>query len=238
MKSSIWLCVSCATFLTGLDVASIPDLQSKLTVTKLKTFVLRAVTDLESSQLNQWAFKVVRYENEEGENSSSIERFDPRHQPNPWQLIRLNNREPTDKEKHDFQLRKHNSDISVPLRLSEIIQSDSLSVIYEDDSYISASFDVHLERLGADASENLNGTLMFAKQEAFIESVKITNSDSFSPVLAANIDSLTLTLEFVKINDAILTHRIDLRMRGSFGLFMEINEVSADIFSDYQFVGL
>lgn len=212
--------------------------ESSVVADNFKTTINQAISKFEATQLNQWSFQVSRYENEEGDKTSSVERFNPqRVGASPWQLLELNNRAPSIDEQRNFQKRKQDSDSSISLRLSELIQTDSLAVVSEDNTYITASFDVHLERLGADASEYLQGTLAFAKDGEFIEQITITNTNSFSPMFAATIEKLELNLAFVKIDHAVLTQSINLKMQGSFALFTKIDEVSSDVYSDYQFIG-
>ncbi|MDG1816121.1 MAG: hypothetical protein P8J70_03440 [Glaciecola sp.] len=236
MSSSLKLLVICMSFAPAATVSAAT--QSPLTTENVKTTIDQAINNFEATKLDQWAFQISRYENEEGDETSSIERFNPQQADAArWQLLALNNRSPTLDEQIDFQQRKQDTETSISLRLSELIQTDSLVVVSEDKAYIRASFDVYLERLGADASKHLQGTLAFVKDGEFIEQIEITNTDSFSPMFGATIDELELDLAFVKINQSVLTQRIGLKMQGSFALFTEIDEVSSDVYSDYQYLG-
>lgn len=236
MRSSLKLLVICMSFVPGATVSA--TTQSPLTIENVKATIDQAINNFEATQLDQWAFQVSRYENEEGDETSSIERFNPQQADAArWQLLALNNRSPTLDEQIDFQQRKQDTETSISLRLSELIQTDSLVVVSEDKAYIRASFDVYLDRFGADASKHLKGTLAFVKDGEFIEQVEITNTDSFSPMFGATIDKLELDLAFVKINQAVLTQRIALNMQGRFAVFTEIDEVSSDVYSDYQYLG-
>lgn len=162
MKLYFWL-LATGTSCTSISIACanselIPATQN------FKTTIVQAISEFESTQLSQWSFQISRYENEEGDETSSVERFNPQNVgATRWQLLQLNNRAPTASEQRDFQQRKQDSDSSISLRLSELIQVDSLVLVSEDNIHIRASFDVYLERLGADASEHLQGTLAFAK---------------------------------------------------------------------------
>ncbi|MDM7860418.1 hypothetical protein QTP81_07405 [Alteromonas sp. ASW11-36] len=236
MRFSLKLLAICVSVAPSAVVNAVTE--SQLAVDQFKTTIDQAISNFEATQLNQWSFQVSRYENEEGDETSSIEHFNPqRVNASQWQLLALNNRAPSADEQRDFQQRKQDSNSNISLQLRELIQTDSLTVISEDNAYIRASFDVYLERLGADASEYLQGILAFAKDGEFIEQITITNTNSFSPMFAATIDMLELNLAFVKINQSILTQSVELEMQGSFALFTEIDEVSSDVYSDYQFIG-
>ena len=236
MKPYIWL-LAAGTSCTSISIACATSELTPATQ-NFKATIIQAISEFESTQLSQWSFQISRYENEEGDETSSIERFNPQNAgATRWQLLQLNNRAPTASERRDFQQRKQDSDSSISLRLSELIQVDSLVLVSEDNIHIRASFDVYLERLGADASEHLQGTLAFAKDGEFIEQIEIINTDSFSPMFAATIDTLKLNLVFAKIDQVVLTQTIDLQMKGSFALFTEIDEVSSDVYSDYQYIG-
>ena len=123
------------------------------------------------------------------------------------------------------------------VKLSELIQLDSLQLTFDSPQYLQASFGVYLSQLGNDVSKKLQGSLRYNKQQHYIDSIDISNTAHFSPLFSANISEFNLTLRFTKIDNAILPQQQQMRMKGTFAFFTQIDEVSTDTFSDYRYVG-
>lgn len=219
------------------------DQSEKALIQPLQQTISHAITQFEQTPRGDWSYRVTRYENEEGDVTSSIERYDPiKDRDSQWTLLRINGQTPSSKQAAKFsssKLKQADADNqqSVSIKLREIIQLDSLQLISEDQTRLQAGFDVYLSRLGKEATENLAGSLTFNKQEQFIETIEITNTDDFSPVFSADITDFKLTFRFIKINSAILPQQQELSMKGTFAFFTEIEEVSKDTFSEYRYVG-
>ncbi|WP_088329105.1 hypothetical protein [Lacimicrobium sp. SS2-24] len=209
----------------------------------LKQQILSAIHQFEQTDISQWSYQVSRYENEEGTVTSSLERFDPRHgEGKRWTLLRTNGQAPTEKQQQAFAAKKHenekkNGSVNLTLKLNELIQVDSLQRVSEDEQHLHAQFKVYLNQLGKEASEQLQGYLVYDKAGAFIKHIEIVNTEEFSPMFSASIQDITLSLQFIKRHEAILTKQINLNMQGKFAFFTEINEVSTDAYSDYQYHG-
>ncbi len=235
-----WLLLTCLACFYNAEVHA----NSSTTNTQLKQKVSQAITKLEQTKRKSWSYQVSRYENEEGDITSSIEQFMPFDKDKQqWALIRINGESPTNKQSRKFaekkqaqaEEREKGSNYSVKLR--EIIQQDSLQLTSESNSHMQMSFNVFLEKLGKDSVGKLQGSLTYNKELAFIENITIVNNDEFSPMFSANITDLTLTLTFININNTVLPHRQDMEMKGTFAYFTEIDEVSTDSYSNYQYKG-
>lgn len=204
----------------------------------LKENILEAISKYEATNINEWAFEVSRYEFEEGTDTSSVERFSPSESDSSkWQLISINQRFPTPREQEDFARKKNQGDTDISLSLRDLILTDSLTLEKQTPNNVYATFDVHLEQLGRKASASLRGHLTYNSQDAYITNIEISNTESFSPMFAATIDSINLQISFIKINDSVLTERVNLEMSGRFAIFSKLDERSSDIYSDYQHVG-
>ena len=209
----------------------------------LEKKVAKAIEKFEQTKKNHWSFEVSRYENEEGDVTSSIERYMPSETaPTPWQLLRLNGEQPTKKQIEAFietkvaQQKEKTTGNSYSVALREIIQLDTLTFAKENEAHIEMNFDVFLNKLGNDASSKLQGSLLYNKQQQFIETLTITNKEEFSPIFSATIDDFKLTFTFTQINKQVLPYRQDMAMKGTFAFFTEIDEVSHDTFSNYQYL--
>lgn len=204
-----------------------------------------AISQFENTPRKQWAYQVKNYENEEGEISSSLESYDPsRTSGKPWLLLSINGETPNKKQIKKFDKRKKQAseaaekeEQSIRFRLRDLIVIDSLQLVSQNNYSLQASFNVELERLGSSASKKLKGVLTYDKDNEYIEKIEINNTDSFSPIFSADIKEFTLTMNFDKLNGAVLPEKYEMNMKGSFAFFTEIDEVSQSTFSDYRFVG-
>jgi len=211
---------------------------------QLKQKISQAITKFEQTSREHWAYQVSRYENEEGEISSSIESFTPgAEQAKQWTLLSINGEKPTERQAKEFvdsklkQAEKQEKGANYALKLGEIINLDSLELESETDSHLKAGFKVYLSKLGEDAKGKLQGVLSYNKQVQFIESITIINTADFSPMFSAKISDLKLSFTFISINNKVLPKQQELQMKGSFAFFTEIDEVSTDTFSKYHYKG-
>jgi hypothetical protein len=106
-----------------------------------------------------------------------------------------------------------------------------------DDKHIVMAFDVDWKKLGEDSIGKLQGKLTYQKENQFIEKISIWNNAEFSPIFTAKITDLAVTFTFLQINEAVLAKQNEMKMKGSFAYFTEINETSLDKFSNYLYQG-
>lgn len=217
---------------------------SSASITEQIKLIEQAVLKFEQTPRKNWAYQVTRYENEEGDITSSIEQFTPALAvENQWLLIQINGQQPTVKQTQDFvdkkvRLANKKGNKSLSLALSELVNLESLEFSNENSSYIEMNFDVSIAKLGDDAKGKLKGKLRYHKQLAFIEQISIVNNAEFSPLFSANITDFKMSFNFTNINDNILLKQQAMDMKGSFAFFTEINETSTDTFSDYKFIDI
>ncbi|MCH2055807.1 MAG: hypothetical protein MK214_04160 [Thalassotalea sp.] len=203
--------------------------------------VSTAILAFEATSRKQWAFDVSHYENEEGDITSSEERYQPNEDATKqWTLLKLNGEVPSDKQAKKFQKKKaeqlaKKSNGSINIKLRDMISINTLSFVFEDDVKAIADFNVHLERLGEKASKQLTGQLTYNKQGQFIERIAIKNIGPFSPIFSAKITDFKMNIHFQKIAQAVLPHENNLAMKGRFALFTQIDEVSTDRYYNYRY---
>ena len=206
----------------------------------LKQTIAKAIRDFELTPREDWSYIVSRYESEEGDITRSIEQYDPILEgTQKWSLLSKNGQMPSQSEQQAFKDAKREKlekkgEQTFHIKLSEIIHVDSLVLLDETESLLRANFRVNLSQLGDTATEKLSGTLLFNKQQAFIENIQIVNKEAFSPMFTAKITDFSLSLSFLKIDKAILPHQHALSMNGTFAFFTDIDEESLDTYSNYQ----
>ena len=205
-----------------------------------KQQVLDALSQFENTQRAQWAYQVNRYENEEGDVTSSIERYQPEAEGlKRWLLVEKNGKPATEKQAEQFakkklkQEKKKDKEQGISLSLRKLIRQDTLVLQSEDAEYFTMGFQVVIDRLGEEAQEKLKGSLTFNKKRRFIETIDVTSTEAFSPMFMVSISSFNMTLHFLKIGDAILPKENQMQMKGKMSFLTEIDEQSVDTFSDY-----
>lgn len=248
-KKYCWLLlgIGFATPLQALDIGGTEPLAlhvQPIAAVDLRSIIAGAISQFEQRSRRDWAYRIDRYENEEGDISRSIELYEPANAPDSqWQLLSINGRTPDNKQQRKFaaakQLQANEAgQQSFSVKLSELIQLDSLQLTFDSPQYLQAGFGVYLSQLGFDVSKKLQGSLRFNKAQHYIDSIEISNTAPFSPLFSANISEFHLTLRFIKIDSTILPQQQQMKMKGTFAFFTKIDEVSTDTFSDYRYVGL
>ncbi len=205
-----------------------------------KEKINHAIVKFEQTKREHWSYTVSRYEDEEGDITSSIEQYSPQSSEG-WFLKQINGQQPTKKQTKAFakkknkQSNKTKQENNIQLSLRELINQQSLSLISTDDKHIVMAFDVDWKKLGKDSIGKLQGKLRYQKEKQFIEKISIWNNAEFSPMFTAKITDLAVTFTFLQINEAVLSKQYEMRMKGTFAYFTEINETSLDSFSDYLY---
>ncbi|KGJ93654.1 hypothetical protein ND2E_2147 [Colwellia psychrerythraea] len=217
---------------------AIENMAEQLIIAKDK--VNSAILKFEMTDKTRWSYHLSRYENEEGDITSSIEQYSPQDS-EPWLLKQLNGELPTEKqikqfaEKKQIQHSTQNGVRNSRLKLRKLINQNSLSLVSTGEKYFVLAFDVSIDNLGKEAIGKLQGELTYHKEQQFIEKISIWNNAEFSPMFTANITELAITFSFLEINGAVLIKQNEMKMKGSFAYFTEINETSLDQFSNYVY---
>ena len=237
MGHKYWLALVCYSFFCNAIATENAVIDEAL----LKQKIDQAIVNFEQTSRENWAYQVDRYENEEGDITSSVERFTPHIDINhQWTLITKNGEKPTKKQQKNFvkdksaQASEQEKGANHAMKLREIINQESLVFKADSGSHISMNFNVYVKKLGEDSKGKLTGILFYNKEQEFIDEITITNNAEFSPMFTASISELLLTFNFVKIDNAILPKQNKLQMKGTFAYFTQIDEVSNDTYSNYE----
>lgn len=209
-------------------------------VSEYKNQVLEAITRFENTDRSQWAYKVSRFEDEEGDITSSLELFKPNNDVSKrWELVEQNGEVPSQKQRARFVKRKtgqaNKKSKSLTMSMRDLIREETLVLESENQVQFIMGFGVSIERLGDDAQKKLKGKLAFNKQGGFIETIEIENLEAFSPMFMVTISDFALSMTFQQIDDAVLPKENRMRMKGKMSFITEIDEHSVDTFTDYQF---
>lgn len=207
---------------------------SALERTDYQVLINDAITQFEQTPREQWSYQVARYENEEGDITSSLERFNANNQ--TWHLLKINEQVPSQVQQKAFlqKKEKQKEGVNISIKLRDLINQESLSLQGEDNDYLFLNFAVNLNQLGKKASQKLIGKLSYNKANNYIELIEINNTAPFSPMFSAKITDFNIELAFNKRGISILPKHNKMTMKGTFAFFTKIDEVSKDTFSDYQ----
>lgn len=243
MKTIHAFMIICVSLTPLLATASDHNLES-ITANKQQS-LQKTITDsiklFEQTNKQHWSYKITRYENEEGDITSSTEQYSPSNSiATSWKLIEKNGEQPNQKQLHAFIKHKRKlaqkdnvqGNISVPLR--DMIDINSLALITENEQYLELQFNVKLSQFDDESLEKLNGYLQYNKKQAYIEKIVIINQAPFSPIFSANISDFKLSFSFIRLNNSILENQQRMVMKGTFAIFTDIDEVSIDNYTDYK----
>jgi hypothetical protein len=232
MKKNYYILLIC--FCAGYNVVAAQDTPAELASFKEK--VDRAMIKFENTNKQLWSYNIFRYQNEEGDISSSIEQHLPQAN-EPWLLKQINGQPATNEQIKKFAKKQQTQTKNIQFKLRKLINEESLSIVSADEKHIVMAFNVFMKKLGKDSIGKLQGKLIYQKEQQFIQQISIWNNAAFTPMFTANITDLAITLTFVNINGAILSKQNEMKMKGSFAYITEINETSLDTFSNYLYQG-
>ncbi|GEA10620.1 hypothetical protein [Alteromonas sp. KUL49] len=236
MRIQHWLPLALAIHVSATSASD------KTLTQQLEEKIEQAIIAVEQTPRQQWAYTVSRFENEEGDISQSVERYDPNHESeNMWELVSINNNAPTNAQQNAFKAEKlehsKNGGNSLLIDLRELINLNELEFIASNGEITEIGFPVQIAKLGDDANGKLQGTLRYNEELGFIEKIIVVNNADFSPIFSATISDLKMTFSFTKRQGAILPHQTTLDMKGRFAFFTKIDETSTDTYSGYQYYG-
>ena len=215
-----------------------PSMAQSTSPEQLQSMIESAITRFSDTPLEQWSYRRYRYENEEGEVARHQAEFSPiRAAGDQWRLLSFDDASPTEEQMRTFQKTQAQGGYGgheVTLKLTELVQADTLRLVDESEDNIIAEFNVHIAKLGEQASEALIGQLHYNKSKKCIEQIKVNSKHGFSAVFTAHIDKLSLNMTFLCDGNAVLPIYQNLTLLGRIAYFFEINEVSILRYSHYQ----
>ena len=188
----------------------------------------------------EWAFTRTREDND----GSRVERFDPAADPK-WQLVSVNDREPTEEELRDYA-----EEVEQRLAREEgrpgdndfdgLAADEGWELLEEDDRRVTWRF-----RPAAGATDregmarHLQGEMTILKSVPYVESFRLYSDEPFRAKVIAKIERFNTRIEMIRLDRrAYMPVRVTTRVRGSaaFGL----KSIERDIlltYSDFRYAG-
>lgn len=180
-----------------------------------------AATDLE-----QWHYQRTR----RSEEGVVVDRHDPTLPGEAhWQLISIDGREPTDRERRDYEKdRADHSERDERARGEELVQVlRPGSIAYVGDEGDAQRFSYGLQSPDGKRKrvfEALEGELLIESDvdSPWVREVRVWNSETLRPYLGVRIDEAQLSFTFERQGDWILPQTVEARWTGEFLLLRDI----------------
>ena len=194
---------------------------------------------------DEWAFT----ESSTEEEVTYVGRYDPR-QEDPWTLVSVDGREPTDDEARDWLSRKghgrededdEDDDGDDGIEVT-FVAPESITLIEETDEHwlfgFEPNIDVEDDR-EAKFMRHVEGRLTVIKDGHYVGSIDLRNSKPIRPAFSVRINTFVTTLTFgpAAPDGPIVPLTVDVHVQGRAMLAVRFDETEMLRFSDYEYAG-
>lgn len=200
---------------------------------------------IDKNYLREWAYTETSVDSD----GTTIGRYDPRRlRGERWALLSVDGRAPTAEETAEYDAEKYaddqmpdnngdDTDSDVENGVSDMVVTDSLSLIEETDEYWLFSFIPAEEEEGF--RDNVVGTLRIAKAGRYLEFIDLHSSRPFKPQFGVKIREFLTRLSFgpATHDGPIVPLSIHISIDARAFLVKSVDERIATTFSDYEYVG-
>lgn len=204
------------------------------------SIVKRAFDALDDDFPEGWSFTET-VENGEG---SSIARYDPTlSEANPWTLLSIDGREPTEKETRQFQERKarrreaREADEGRSPSVDDMVARGTLTLREETDTHWEFGFTPAANsKEGAEFMRHVDGTLWVRKDGHYVSLIRLRNRETLKPGKGVRIESFDTRLEFgpAFADGPILPLLVQSAVRGKAMLMIRFDENERIRYSDFK----
>lgn len=194
----------------------------------------RAVNAIDFDFDETWAYT----ETQVGSEHVWVGRFDPRRSSHErWQLISVDNREPTEKEIEKYSKeKKHDHSDNSDKRVEEMVEPDSIRLIEETDEFWLLGFTPDDEEVILDS---VDATIRIRKSNGHLEYIDLRNHSPIKPAIGVKISRLITRLTFGPVTEAgpVVPLSTQVEATGRAFLFVSFDEQELVRNSDFEFVG-
>jgi hypothetical protein len=178
-----------------------------------------------------WAFTESRL----SDDTVWVSHFDPRRpEGKRWQLLSVDGREPTGRERREFAHDKEDSDTSDNDQRLDIVGIETLELIAEDDEAWLLRFVPDEDEV--EFIENIDATVRIIKDGRYLESVDLHNNTDIKPGWGTKISTFIVRFNFGPAVDdgPIVPQRMKIQVGGSVLLFIGIAETEIIEYSNFE----
>jgi hypothetical protein len=197
--------------------------------------VTHALIRMETRKPTDWAYTQSVF----AEKFESVARHDPRlpHAIRGWTLLRMNGREPSEKEARTFhekiaeQAEKAEEAGDTAPVLTELIRMDTLQPLRVDASGQAVfGFVPQIDKL----EDILTGELDMNEEQQRITAIRVWNRGDYSPAFSVKVTGFVLDLDFgAQGSDMVLTQMVS-KVKGTVGFLKKVDQTLRVAFSEYE----
>ena len=200
-----------------------------------------AAQAMDDDYMQAWAYTETSIESEE----HTVGRYDPRLPVGErWQLLSLNDRQPTTQEIADYAEGKTGDNGSSSADkgdhdVDDIAESNSLRLIEETDDYWLYSFTPVEDDDEEEFLKHVDATMKIIKDGPYIEYIDMHSNKPFKPQFGVKVKEFVTRLQFGRASDdgPVVPLSVDVRIKARAFLALGIDEMMSVSFSDYEYVG-
>lgn len=200
-----------------------------------------AAQAMDDDYMQAWAYTETSIESAE----HTVGRYDPRLPVGErWQLLSLNDRQPTAQEIADYAEGKAGDNGSSSADkadhdVDDIAESDSLRLIEETDDYWLYSFTPVEDDDEEEFMKHVDATMKIIKDGPYIEYIDMHSNKPFKPQFGVKVNEFVTRLQFGRASDdgPVVPLSVDVRIKARAFLAIGIDEMMSVSFSDYEYVG-
>lgn len=174
------------------------------------------------------------------EKHSMVEHFDPIvRQPFSWTLVEKDGRAPTEKELKDYRNRVAFRSNDGTASVKDQIIPGSCELVAEDGDTADYRFKLTAGAKEDRTAEHMRATFRLHRPSGTIIRVELANAESFSPVLAVEINEARTTMDYsVPADDRpSLLMSVHTRVRGTSFWFRSLDDDLQVDYSDHRYAG-
>ena len=178
-----------------------------------------------------WAFTESRL----SDDTVWVSRFDPRRaEGEKWQLLSVDGRAPTARERREFAHDKEDYEASENDQRLDIVGVETLELVAEDDESWLLRFVPDEDEV--EFIENIDATVRIVKDGRYLESVDLRNNADIKPGWGTKIGAFIVRFDFGPAVDdgPIVPQRMKIQVGGSVLLFIGIAETEIIEYSNFE----
>lgn len=163
-----------------------------------------------------------------------VSRFDPRRaEGKRWELLSVDDRDPTDRERREFADDKEDYESSDNDQRLDIVNRDTLELVSEDDKSWLLRFVPDEDEL--EFTDNIDASVRIAKDGRYLQAVNLRNSADIEPGWGSRIRTFLVQYEFGPAvdNGPIVPKRMNIKVGGSVLLFIGFEETEVIEYRDF-----
>ena len=192
-----------------------------------------AAANIDWNLEESFAFTESRYSDE----TLWVSRFDPRRpEGDRWELLSVDGRSPTDRQRREFAHEKEDQDTSDNDQRLDMVGIESLELLAEDDESWLLRFVPEEDEIEFD--DNVDATVRIMKDGRYLQSVDMRNSEDIKPGWGTKIGTFVVNFEFgpAIVNGPIVPKTMKIQVGGSVLLFIGFEETEVIEYRDFDLV--